>query len=355
MDYEINFPHLGIYLQYVIKSINIGSFSIAIYGITMATALIVGLLLTMRRAKETAQKSENYIDLFIWLIIFGFIGARAYYVIFSWDSYKNDLLQIFNLRAGGIAMYGGIIAGIITVIVFCKAKKMNFLTILDTVVMGVPAGQIIGRWGNFFNREAFGGYTDNLFAMQLPVSAVRSNEITQEMMDHVQVIDGVSFIQVHPTFLYEGIWNLGLVILLWVFRNKTRFKGENFLRYVIGYGIGRFWVESLRTDQLKIASTGIPVSMLLSAVAVIAALVYILIRRRHITAVERAADGAAAAVNAEGADADTEEISKEEPKTEATKEEPKTEELKTEELKTEEPKTEEPKEEINKEEINKEE
>ncbi|MCI1721559.1 MAG: prolipoprotein diacylglyceryl transferase [Lachnospiraceae bacterium] len=279
MDYQINFPHLGIHFDYVIKSIAIGNFTIAIYGITMATALLVGLWLTSLRAKETGQKSENYIDLFILLVIFGFIGARAYYVAFQWDSYKNDLLQILNLRGGGIAIYGGLIAGIITTAVYCRVKHKNIWTILDTVVMGVAAGQIIGRWGNFFNREAFGGYTDGLFAMQLPVSAVRSNEITTEMWNHVVSIDGIKFIQVHPTFLYEGMWNLALLILLFIFRNKVKFRGENFFRYIIGYGIGRFWVESLRTDQLIIPNTSIPVSMVVSAAAAAASAVYIVIVR----------------------------------------------------------------------------
>jgi phosphatidylglycerol:prolipoprotein diacylglycerol transferase len=284
MDYQIYFPHLGIYFNYVIKSIQIGNFSIAIYGITMATALLVGLWLTSLRAKETGQKGENYIDLFILLVIFGFIGARTYYVAFSWDNYKNDLLQIFNLRAGGIAIYGGLIAGILTIAIYCRTKKKNVWQLLDTVVMGVAAGQIIGRWGNFFNREAFGRYTDGLFAMQLPVSAVRPNEITTEMWNHVQTIDGVQFIQVHPTFLYEGMWNLALLILLFIFRNKIRFRGEMFFRYIIGYGLGRFWVESLRTDQLLIPNTQIPISMVVSAAAAVGSAVYIVIIRTRLAA-----------------------------------------------------------------------
>ena len=281
MDYQIYFPHLGIHFEYVIKSISIGSFSIAIYGITMALALLLGLYLTSLRAKETGQKAEDYIDLFILLVIFGFIGARAYYVAFSWDNYKNDLLQILNFRGGGIAIYGGLIAGILTVIIYCKVKKKNVWTILDTVVMGVTAGQILGRWGNFFNREAFGRYTDGLFAMQLPVSAVRPNEITTEMWNHVLTINGIKFIQVHPTFLYEGMWNLALLIVLFLFRNRTKFRGEMFFRYLIGYGLGRFWVESLRTDQLLIPNTSIPVSMVVAAAAAVGgAAVTLIIRMR---------------------------------------------------------------------------
>lgn len=281
MDYQIFFPHLGIRFEHVIKNFSIGGFTVAIYGITMALALLMGFWMTMKRAKETGQSEDNYFTLFILLVIFGFLGARLYYVLFSWDYYSQHLSEIFNFRGGGIAIYGGLIAGTVTVIIFCRKKKMNVFTILDTVVMGVALGQIIGRWGNFFNREAFGRYTDSLFAMQLPVSAVRQNEITREMWDHVTTINGVDFIQVHPTFLYEGLWNLALLILLYVFRKKTVFRGETFFRYLIGYGIGRFWIESLRTDQLQIGSSGIAVSMVVSAAAVAVSVVCIIIGRKR--------------------------------------------------------------------------
>lgn len=281
MDYQIFFPHLGIRFEHVIKNFSIGGFTVAIYGITMALGLLMGLWMTMKRAKETGQSEDNYFTLFILLVIFGFLGARLYYVLFSWDYYSQHLSEIFNFRGGGIAIYGGLIAGTVTVIIFCRKKKMNVFTILDTVVMGVALGQIIGRWGNFFNREAFGRYTDSLFAMQLPVSAVRQNEITREMWEHVTTINGVDFIQVHPTFLYEGLWNLALLILLYVFRNRTVFRGETFFRYLIGYGIGRFWIESLRTDQLQIGSSGIAVSMVVSAAAVAVSVVCLIIGRKR--------------------------------------------------------------------------
>lgn len=279
MDYEINFPHLGIYLKHVGKSIMIGNFSIAYYGIVIAIGMLIGIWAIMRRAKETGQKQDDYLDISIWAMIIGIIGARIYYVVFAWDLYKDNPLSIFNIRQGGLAIYGGIIAGVITVYVVTRVKKMNFLTVADTCIIGLPIGQLIGRWGNFFNREAFGRYTDSLFAMQLPVSAVRQNEITSQMWQHAKMVNGIQMIQVTPTFLYESLWNIGVLIVLILMRNRISFKGELFLIYVIGYGIGRFWIESLRTDQLLIPGTTIPVSMVVSGVCVLVAM-GIIIRKK---------------------------------------------------------------------------
>ena len=148
---------------------------------------------------------------------------------------------------------------------------------LDTACPGLAAGQVIGRWGNFFNREAFGGYTDGLFAMQLPVSAVRSGEITEQMWENLEVINGIEFIQVHPTFLYEGLWNAGVIIFLYLYRKHKKFQGELVLWYLVLYGVGRFWVESLRTDQLLIPGIGFPISQLLGAVMAVVGLIAIFV------------------------------------------------------------------------------
>ena len=160
---------------------------------------------------------------------------------------------------------------------------MSFPGILDVVSVGVPIGQIIGRWGNFFNREAFGGYTDGLFAMQLPVSAVRHNEITAEMWEHVVNLNGVDFIQVHPTFLYEGLWNCLVLLTVFLLRKRTKFEGELFAVYIAGYSLGRFFIETLRTDQLLLPGTSIPVSMVVAASIFIFCLVLIIVKRRSLT------------------------------------------------------------------------
>lgn len=282
MNEQIYFPHLGIFLEHVGKSISIGSFSIAYYGICIAAGMLLGILALTRRAEATGQKADDYLDISLWTMAFAIIGARLYYVAFSWDAYKNDLISILNLREGGLAIYGGLIGGVLTIFVLSKIKKIPFARILDTCIIGVPIGQILGRWGNFFNREAFGDFTDNLFAMQLPVNAVRQNEITQKMWDHAVTIEGTQFIQAHPTFLYESLWNCVVLLILFLMRNRLKHDGELFLLYVICYGAGRFLIESIRTDQLLIPGTAVPVSMVVSAAAVVGALC-ILAGRRLVT------------------------------------------------------------------------
>lgn len=282
MDMNINFPNLHIYLEHVGKTMHIGSFPIAYYGMTLAFAMLLGLCMALCEAKRSGQEQEDYFDLAVVGIVCSLIGARAYYVIFAWEKYKDNLLQIFNFRQGGLAIYGGVIAAILTTFLFCKKRGLCFPLVCDTAGLGLVTGQIIGRWGNFFNRECFGEYTDNLFAMQLPVSAVRSSEITESIAAHLQVIDGIAYIQVHPTFLYESLWNLALLLfLLWYIRRK-RFNGEVFLMYLCGYGVGRFWVESLRTDQLLVPGIGIPVSMVVGAVMALTAAIWILFMRRKL-------------------------------------------------------------------------
>ena len=278
---DIAFPNLGIFIPELPKGITIGGFTIAFYGIIMAASMMAGLWIACLQAKRTGQNKETYMDFAIYGIIFSLIGARLYYVIFSWDAYKDDLLQIFNTRGGGLALYGSVIAGILTAIIYCRVKKYNFFLLADTAVAGLILGQIIGRYGNFFNREAFGEYTNGLFAMRLKVSEVNPASITDMMREHMQTIDGVSYIQVHPTFLYESLWNVGVLILILVLIKKKKFNGEIFILYMVGYALGRVWIEGLRTDQLQIGSTGIAVSQMLAGViAVVGTGIWVFVRLR---------------------------------------------------------------------------
>ena len=255
-EMDIAFPNLGIYLTNVPKTIMIGNFGIAIYGVVIALGMLLGLTLSSKIAEKTGQDPDTIWDLGPALLFFSVLGARIYYVIFMWDYYKNDPIQIFNLRGGGLAIYGGIIA-----------------------MYGLLVGQILGRWGNFFNREVFGEYTNNLLAMRIPVSMVRERDISASIAAHMT--EGTNYIQVHPTFLYEGMWNLMLLIFLLVYLKHKKFDGEIALLYFAGYGIGRALIESIRTDQLYITGTTIPVSMVLGIVmAVVSITADLVIRAR---------------------------------------------------------------------------
>ena len=154
----------------------------------------------------------------------------------------------------------------LTLIVYTRVRKVSFFSMADTGVLGLILGQIIGRWGNFFNTEAFGGFTDSLLAMRIKLSLVNPSMVSQELLDHMIVEEGVEYIQVHPTFLYESLWNLGVLLFMLWYRKRKTFDGELFCVYLLGYGAGRAWIEGLRTDQLLLFGTGLPVSQCLSMV-----------------------------------------------------------------------------------------
>ena len=191
---------------------------------------------------------------------------------------SQNPIEIFNIRGGGMAIYGGVIGGVVTTFVFARVKKLSFYELLDIACTGLLVGQIFGRWGNFFNREAFGGYTDNLFAMQLKRSDVRAGDITNELLSNLVTLDGTEYIQVHPTFLYESLWNIAVLLVILWYTKKRKFQGELFLMYLCGYGLGRFWIEGLRVDQLKLFGTQLAVSQLLSVVLVVGSLSVLLFR-----------------------------------------------------------------------------
>ena len=279
---DIGFVHLGIEIHNLQNDLYIFGFRIAYYGIIIGLGMLAGIWMAQSDAKRRGQDPEIYLDFALYGIIFSIIGARLYYVVFQWDSYKNNLLEVFNLRAGGLAIYGGVIAAIITLAAFTRIRKLSFFSMADSGVLGLITGQIIGRWGNFFNCEAFGGYTDSLFAMRIRLSLVNENMLTTDVLNHKIVENGVEYIQVHPTFLYESVWNLGLLLFMLWFRHHKKFDGEMLWIYLLGYGVGRFWIEGLRTDQLIFFHTGIPVSQALSMILILAAVAILVVRRRQI-------------------------------------------------------------------------
>ena len=265
LDLSISFPNIGIKIYDLPNKFSIFGLEIAFYGLIIGIGMLAGMMIGFREAKLSGQNVEDYIDLALYGIVFAIIGARLYYVIFEWEYYKEDLFKIINLREGGLAIYGGVLAAIVTCFIVAKSKKLSFLRMADTGCLGVVLGQIIGRWGNFFNREAFGGDTDSLFAMRI--------NTWDSTVDRIAVPEGVSyidkaeqFIQVQPTFLYESFLNLCLLLLILAFRKKKKYNGQVFLWYMCGYGIIRMILEPLRTDQLTIGNTGIPASQLLASV-----------------------------------------------------------------------------------------
>lgn len=276
---DIAFPNLGIYLNHVPKSFSIFGFQIALYGVIIGIGVLCGVLMAAHVAKKENLDPDLIWDFAIYAIIFSIIGARIYYVVFQWDMYKDNLIGILNLRNGGLAIYGAVIAAFTTMWVYCKVKKCSFLQIADICVPGLVLGQVIGRWGNFTNREVFGEYTENLLAMRLPVEAVRSVDISENIASHIA--EGTNYIQVHPTFLYESLWNLALLLIMLAYRQHKKFQGEMWLLYLGGYGLGRAWIEGIRTDTLFIPHTTLAVSQVLAVTLFVVSLVAdILIRRR---------------------------------------------------------------------------
>ena len=234
------------------------------YGVLIGIGFLLGILLCARRAKRFGLTEDDVYDTVIWLIPCAILGARLYYVTFRLDYYLSHLDEFFAVWNGGLAIYGGVIAGILTVALVCRHRKIPLPAMLDNLTYGLLLGQIIGRWGNFMNREAFGAETDIFCRMGLTA------------------LDGTT-VYVHPTFLYESLWNLGILLFLLWFekKGKRRFDGQCMALYFLLYGIGRFWIEGLRTDSLYIGSTGIRVSQALSLVLALGAAALLLWKKKR--------------------------------------------------------------------------
>ncbi|HHV95404.1 MAG TPA: prolipoprotein diacylglyceryl transferase [Clostridiaceae bacterium] len=272
----IEFPKLGI--KFTIDNVAFRIFGIEIfwYGIIIAFAFLLAVLLGLKDSKKYNINQDNLIDVILWFTPASIIGARLYYVIFSWDEFKNNPIDILNTRKGGLAIYGGVIAALITVFIFAKVKKINALEYLDFGIVYVPLAQAIGRWGNFVNQEAFGkntdlpwGMTGNIIKNQLQINADRLSKMGI-------IVDPSK--PVHPTFLYESLWNIGVFILLFFFRKRKKVDGEVLLLYGILYGLGRAWIEGLRTDSLMVGN--LRVSQFLSIIIVIVFSIILYVRRK---------------------------------------------------------------------------
>lgn len=265
MQAEIVFPNLGIEIQKLDPvAFSIFGMPIYWYGVLIGVGLMLAIWVGLKEIKRTGQDADTYLDYLVYGIIFSFICARIYYVIFSWDYYKDNLIKIFAIREGGIAIYGGIIGAVISIYVYTRIKEISFFKFTDTCAPSLLVGQIIGRFGNFVNREAFGGNTDSLFAMRYLKTQVSG--VSEEILNY---LPNSPYIQVHPTFLYEALWNLCVFIFLTIYKKHKKFEGELTALYFLCYGLGRFWIEGLRIDQLKIGHTNIAVSQVLSVIFVV--------------------------------------------------------------------------------------
>ncbi len=231
-------------------------FGIAVrwYGILISSGMIIGTILAIRETKRLGLDENLIIDFILVMIPAAIVGARLYYVIFNWSYYNGDIMQMINVRQGGLAIHGGVIGGVIAGLIYARVKDIGFWQLADIISPSLILGQAIGRWGNFINQEAHGGPTD------LPWGIV---------------VDGV---KVHPTFLYESFWNFGIFIFLMKYRKNKKFDGELFYLYLILYSIGRFFIEGMRTDSLMLGPLRVAQVLSLSLIVIFA---FLLLRKRN--------------------------------------------------------------------------
>ena len=245
--------------------LSIGSFKIYMYGIVIAFGFLLAILYTARFCGRVGEKMDDIYDYLIWAVPTAIVCARLYYVIFNYSIYRGDFWSIFRIRDGGLAIYGGVIGAVAALILCCRHKKRPVYGSLDVAAFGLLIGQLVGRWGNFFNREAFGYETTVFCRMGL-------------------TLPGQETIYVHPTFLYESLWNLlGLIILHIICKKRRRWSGQFFTLYVFWYGLGRMFIEGLRTDSLWLVPGLIRVSQLLALVSMLAALAVYLVNIRRLS------------------------------------------------------------------------
>lgn len=275
----ISFPKLGLQINTDNIAFSIGSTDIYWYGIIIALGFAIAVFAAVSLAKKYGISPETIYDIVIYGTPTAIICARLYYVIFEWEYYANNLSDIVKIWNGGIAIYGAIIGAVLSSVIYCRVKKCNMPLVFDIGAVGLVIGQIFGRWGNFFNQEAFGKNTESIFGMT-------GNVIKERLSEMAAVGMNVSpELPVHPTFLYESLWNVGvLVILLFMFKRR-KFDGQNFLTYISLYGLGRFFIEGLRTDSLYLGSLRISqvVAALTFALGIAAIIYFMKTKKRKLT------------------------------------------------------------------------
>ena len=252
MEHVVSFPGLGLQFEFSSVAFYIGSKPVYWYGIVITLGMFLAVAYACKRAKEFSIKSDDLIDMMLIVLPVAIICARLYYVVFEWDYYSKYPGEIIAIWHGGLAIYGGLIGGMIAVIVYCYVKKISCMNMLDLAAGAVPIGQIFGRWGNFFNCEAFGGQTTGPWRMVIDKSLEQAGAIGN-----------------HPTFFYESAWNTVGFVLLYFYSKKRKYRGEILLLYLGWYGVGRFFIEGLRTDSLYLWNTGIRVSQVVALLSIV--------------------------------------------------------------------------------------
>ncbi len=280
MTQIVSFPGLGFSFTISPDAFSIGGLTIKWYGIIFACAFLLGTLYVLKNTKKFGLDADRVMDVLLGAIIFGVIGARIYYVIFSWDMYKDNLMDIFQIWKGGIGIYGGVIAAVLSGWFLCRWRKVRFLPMLDLCSAGLILAQAIGRWGNFVNAEAFGCATTVPWRMTSEyASGVGSTQVQRYLATltsaEIDALGGIDAIGVHPTFFYESVWCLlGFFLLVWMTKRR-KFDGQMILVYTIWYGAERFVVEGLRTDSLMIGN--LRVSQVFAILSAITALIILLV------------------------------------------------------------------------------
>ena len=260
----IHFPNLHFWIDGVPQGFRIFGFSVTMFGIFVAAGVLACVIITLLRAGRTGVGVNHCMGMIIFSLLGGILGARALYVLCHLELYEGDILKILDIRSGGMAFYGGLLGGILFGLLYCAFSGQSFLELADTVTPGLVLGQAIARWGDFFMLQSFGEYTNNPLAMQLPLSGVRAGEVTDAMREQMITIDGVSYIQVSPVFLYESVACLLLFFFLLGKNPKKTFPGGIFFRYLQWYGLIRGISEWFRTDKLMVPGFPYSISLVIS-------------------------------------------------------------------------------------------
>ena len=246
----VNFPGLGLTIDYLIGGFYIFGIHISLSGILIALALLLGLFFTERLAKRTEQNTENYLDLAIRLVLFGVVGARIGHVVTHWQYFMADQANVLNIQDGGMSFAGALIAGLIVTFVYCKQKKLSWLQVCDTMLPGVVLGQLVGKMGEFFERRSLGTYSDGRFAMQVDMASLEPGVMKMSRASS-EMIKG-NFLQMHPVVLYEILLLFILLIGLCVAFHLGRLRGIVLAVYLIVYGVIRFSMEFVRLDSMHL-------------------------------------------------------------------------------------------------------